>query len=128
MKKWLLASLILAGLLMTGCRSAGEEPTQETTESKAIFTGILSEDPVTNAETKNVLLFLEQIEVIQDPEEIVPTFEEFGVGLTIEKSATDQEWTKGRKVEVTVIGRPITTASIPPQIAGNSIEQVILLP
>ena len=139
MKKWLLGSLLgLSLVFVAGCGTNNDTPeSQESTqsseamESKTVFTGTLTENLKESAlDAKNVLLFLENVEAIEDPENIVPTFTEMGVGINVDTEDISywRAWRKGSKVEVTLKGLPATTASIPPQVAGNALENITLLP
>ncbi|EOT29124.1 hypothetical protein [Enterococcus saccharolyticus] len=139
MKKWLLGSLLgLSLVFVAGCGTNNDTPeSQESTqsseamESKTVFTGTLTENLEESAlDAKNVLLFLENVEAIEDPENIVPTFTEMGVGINVDTEDISywRAWRKGSKVEVTLKGLPATTASIPPQVAGNALENITLLP
>lgn len=139
MKKWLLGSLLgLSLVFVAGCGTNNDTPeSQESTqsseamESKTVFTGTLTENLEESAlDAKNVLLFLENVEAIEDPENIVPTFTEMGVGINVDTEDISywRAWRKGSKVEVTLKELPATTASIPPQVAGNALENITLLP
>lgn len=108
--------------------SGGEEMSDLTT----VFTGTIQreDDSIIEPEGETMLIFLTDVEAVEDPENIVPTFVEMGVGIHVNSETTDdwQEWTNGRKVQVTLEGLPITTMSIPPQIPGMSVKKVELIP
>lgn len=75
-----------------------------------------------------MLIFLEEIKAIEDPEGIVNIFQDMGVGMTIDTEHIDlNDWKKGKEVEVVLTGIPVMTMSIPPQLAGNSIKSVELV-
>ncbi len=139
MRNWLLGSLLgLSLVFAAGCDTQNATPeikesteNSEVMESRTIFTGTLTEHLEESAmEDDSVLLFLENVESIEDPENIVDIFIQRGVGINVktEDIAYWRAWRKGSKVEVTLKGLPATTASISPQVAGNAIENITLLP
>ena len=137
--------LAITGLvLLVGCANQSQETssdssttnttqvkeTETAVDTQTIFTGVIqNEEQITDADG-NALVFLEQVEAVTDPNEIVPNFETDGVGINVtSKQAGDwSKWSKGTKVQVTLEGLPVTTMSLPPQIPGKSIENVELLP
>lgn len=75
-----------------------------------------------------MLIFLEEIKAIEDPEGIVNNFQDMGVGMTIDTEHIDlNDWKNGKEVEVVLTGIPVMTMSIPPQLAGISIKSVELV-
>lgn len=98
--------------------------TQEGETMKTHFTGKIVEEIEGNSADQTVRIFLKELEAISDPETILPNFQE-GVILHVpEEKMPDAK--KGSTVDVVLQGIPIMTMSIPPQIPGNSIEQVTI--
>lgn len=151
MKKIIITTTILASLFfMTGCSLKSSEKadsnlTGETTEMTdikddvakdredgySIFEGKLSVDPTIKED--DVTLSFENVDAINDPDEIHDTINSNGVILNAQKKQFENEddiseLKKGSVVQFTLEKSPALTFSIPPQIPGNSIKSIRVIP
>lgn len=155
MKKLIIWTMIAgsAGILLAGCsknntkpnttvsttelskESSGQkmtETTSETPQTRSEFTAILSDDAIENKDAqKTIRLALDEVAAVKDPETILPMMQNDGVILNVTKEqlSKDSDLTtlkKGTKITFILTGLPVMTMSIPPQIPGNSVEQVIV--
>ncbi|EOL46064.1 hypothetical protein RV11_GL001210 [Enterococcus phoeniculicola] len=155
MKKLIIWTMIAgsAGILLAGCsknntkpnttvsttelskESSGKkmtETTSETPQTRSEFTAVLSDDATENKDTqKTIRLALDEVAAVKDPETILPMMQNDGVILNVTKEqlSKDSDLTtlkKGTKITFILTGLPVMTMSIPPQIPGNSVEQVIV--
>lgn len=141
MKKQLLLTIGVL-LLLGGCSEAKEEQqpnyttdnisiSEEMSAVQTIFIGTIHETTDTSDSAGNRLIFLQESETVADTDNnILATFKEFGVGVNVNSEQVEnlEEWTSGQRVQVTLAEHAIMTASIPPQLAGNSVEDIKLLP
>lgn len=109
--------------------SAVATPTDEHTAS---FTGIVSEPvSVDSAQSDVVIVKLKDVQAINDPQNILPSFTNDGVTLNAAKSQFRPEFVQdhyqeGTKITFELEEQPMMTMSIPPQILGRSIKQISL--
>lgn len=136
----LLGTLIIV-FSLSACASGSADQSEEsseaavsenssTEETKSIFMATLVEDAKANEDAgKTFRLVLTDVKVVQDPEGIEKQFKNDGVILNItdrqlHAGQTMADFASGKTVTVTLKGLPIMTMSIPPQIPGNSIDDV----
>ncbi len=109
-----------------------EEGTEMKEETPSIFTGILKEDATT--EDQGVIrLHLSDLSAEKDPDNIVGSFNQDGVILNasqaeLAEGVKVEDLKTGKKVRFVLKAPAIMTMSIPPQIPGNSIQSIELLP
>ncbi|MBL1224995.1 hypothetical protein [Enterococcus sp. BWR-S5] len=116
-----------------------EQSTNQSTENStdsadkvsevSVFTGTLTEDATVMDNDNGIRISLNGIEVVSDPEAILPMMENDGVILNAQESQLSEGVTvdtlkAGDKIRFTLTGLPIMTMSIPPQIPGNSISLI----
>lgn len=142
MKKFLLLlGALISVFSLSACASGSADQSEESSEAavsesssteemKSIFTATLVEDAKANEDAgKTYRLVLTDVKAVQDPEGIEKQFKNDGVILNItdrqlHAGQTMADFTSGKTVTVTLKGLPIMTMSIPPQIPGNSIDDV----
>ncbi|MGX7172559.1 lipoprotein [Enterococcus ratti] len=140
----IFSCLIMTGVLfsLTGCGSKDEslesidsisaEITKKTsnssTEEQSVFKGCIE----SIAETTDTTLQVKVVDIkeIRDPENIGTSFASDGVILNVSVDQLDggkEAYYKGETIKFVLAGNGMMTASIPPQIPGNSIIKVVVV-
>ena len=128
-----IAVLSLSVLFITGCTKAKNEttkksePAQQSAEKTApVFKGTLSEAPVLDKDT--IVLTFKQVKAVNDPDGIGKAFNTDGVILNADKKTVSMDHlSKGSEIEFTLKHPAILTNSLPPQVPGNSIQQITVI-
>lgn len=124
-------------LLLTACgnQSTNDGQTTETTSNssthdQSIFTGTVDEVTESDEEDQIIRVKLVDVKAKIDPENIGTSFEHDGVILNAPeekiKPSVDA-LSEGTEIELTLAKTPVMTMSLPPQIPGNSIIQVLAI-
>lgn len=124
-------------LLLTACgnQSTNDEQTAETTsnslaQDQSVFTGTVEEVAESEDEDQIVRVKLVDVKAKIDPENIGTSFENDGVILNAPADKIKPNMdalSEGSEVELTLAKTPVMTMSLPPQIPGNSIIQVLAI-
>ncbi len=142
----IFSSISVVGLffLLAGCGSADSntgsvdsidagqivKTSSTKTEGQSIFVGTIESITQVEAEEEETLqLKLVDVMAKEDPANMGTSFSNDGVILnaTAEKISVDiNELKIGDKVQFTLVEMPIMTMSIPPQVPGDSIIDVLL--
>lgn len=109
-----------------GTKTSSTIPDGEVANVKTVFTGVLQEDAKAGT-GDTITLFIKEVTAVEDPEDIVKSFQNDGVILHPAADKASLDWKQGQQIKVTVAGLPIMTMSIPPQLPGNSVDQVELV-
>ncbi|MBO0480953.1 hypothetical protein [Candidatus Enterococcus courvalinii] len=124
-------------LLLTACgnQSTNNGQTTETTSTssahdQSVFTGTVEEVIESDEEDQIIRVKLVDVKAKIDPENIGTSFANDGVILNAPadkiKPSVDA-LSEGTEVELTLAKTPVMTMSLPPQIPGNSIIQVLAI-
>ncbi|KAF1298677.1 hypothetical protein BAU15_11160 [Enterococcus sp. JM4C] len=120
----------------TSTQGSGEDEGTEMTTSedkshvRSKFTATLSEDATqSEKDSEQIRLILSEVNAEEDPENILPMLSNDGVILNVKKDQLGEDTSievlkKGSKITFVLKGIPMMTMSLPPQVAGNSVEQV----
>lgn len=124
-------------LLLTACgnQSTNDEQTAETTsnslaQDQSVFTGTVEEVTESDDEDQIIRVKLVDVKAKIDPENIGTSFANDGVILnapTDKIKPNGDALSEGTEVELTLAKKPVMTMSLPPQIPGNSIIQVLAI-
>lgn len=143
MKKIMILTIILtSATLLSSCSAKSNPSNQEKQSSEVIVSndsstniqetnvileGVLSEDvQETDSSDEAIRLVLKDIQAIEDPENIASALKTDGVILNVPveimpENFSTATWVTGDKIQFELSAMPMMTASIPPQIPGNSI-------
>lgn len=116
------------------CQVAGTTTGTKTSEEMAaietVFTATIKEDLTYVKDNDYYKLWVENPVAVTDQENILKSFQSEGVVLNLSPEQVPQDiqeqLTTGEQVEVKLVGIPIMTMSIPPQLPGRSIIEVSL--
>ena len=138
MKKIILGTVVALTtiVLLAGCSSSRADNSSSSANISAVdegvptFTGVLVE-AAAKQENGAIRLSLEEVKAVNDPENMLASFNG-GVILNVQEEHfvadfSAQSYAAGQMVKFSLKETPIMTMSLPPQIPGNSIEQVEVL-
>lgn len=132
--------LMLALLLFTACSNQPEPEHSQTTEQTTtkgevtmttIFTGKVTSSYTAESDPSVLSIVLHSVEALNDPEDIVSAFKNDGVIVHVPidtlEGLSPEQLSEGSIVQCTLKKVPVMTMSIPPQLPGNSIENIELI-